>query len=247
MRKIKLIFLLFFASIVIYAQDSSGVSINTGVDFVSSYNWRAIDFGNSPSIQPYIGLSAYGIEFTIWGSYAFIANEVVNEKTVPFTEVDLILRYNYAVNFGILYSELVDFYYPFYGKPYSDYKEAENGVGGGSHWTNLAIGYKGTETFPISLKFDFGIHNDADNNIYFEAGYNFKVKETNLDLFLGMAKGQERSELYGIENDKVGLINAGVTVSKRIKITDSFSLPVSTQLIVNPYTSKIFLVFKTGL
>jgi len=246
MKKILLLILLFLP-IFIFSQEDKKVNLNTGVDFVSSYNWRAIDFGNSPAIQPYIGLSAYGFDFTIWGSYSIMANEVVNENKVPFTEVDLVLRYSYSLDFGTLYSEMVDFYYPFLGEKFSNYKGVEDGVSKGAHWLNLAIGYQGPESFPLSLKLDFGILNDVDDNIYFEAGYTFDVDKTPLNLFFGLAKGKEKSDLYGIEDSKVALINCGLGTSKEIKITDNFSLPISTQLITNPYASKVFLVFKVSL
>ncbi|MDP4193134.1 MAG: hypothetical protein Q8858_16330, partial [Bacteroidota bacterium] len=51
-------------------EKKGGLHLGSGVDLVSSYNWRAIDFGNSPAIQPYISLSAFNFELSGWGSYA---------------------------------------------------------------------------------------------------------------------------------------------------------------------------------
>lgn len=246
MKKV-LLLLILFIPVLIFSQENSDFSINTGVDFVSSYNWRAIDFGNSPAIQPYISTSVSGFDFTIWGSYAIMANEIVNEKKVPFTEIDLILKYSYPFNFGTLYTEMVDFYYPFFGDKFSNYKGVEDGISKGAHWINLALGYLGQESFPISLKLDFGILNDIDDNIYFEAGYSFQINKTPLDIFFGFAKGKEKSDLYGIEDNKIALVNCGIGTSKNIKITESFSLPISTQLIANPYASKVFLVLKVSI
>jgi hypothetical protein len=244
-RKLLVVFL--FLPIFLFSQESSNVKLSTGVDFVSSYNWRAIDFGNSPAIQPYLGLSAFGFDFTIWGSHSIMANEVINEKKVAFTEIDLILRYSQTFDFGTLYTEMVDFYYPFMGEKFSNYKGVEDGVSKGAHWINLAVGYQGSETFPLSLKVDFGILNDVDNNIYIEAGYTFDVNKMPFNLFMGLAKGKDKSDLYGIEDSKIALINCGFGTSKEIKITDNFSLPISSQLITNPYASKVFLVFKVSL
>ncbi len=247
MNKTITILIFFFSVAMLPAQENSGISVNTGCDIVSSYNWRSIDFGNSPALQPYIGVGGYGLEFTVWGSYAFIANETINEKKVPFTEVDLILKYSYELPSGSIYAELVDFYYPFLGQKFSDFSGVENNMSVGAHWVNLAVGYKGGESFPVSLKFDYGLHNDADYNIYFEIGYAASVGSTSMDFFMGFAKGENKSDLYGIEDGNLAMVNLGVTAGKVIKITDSFSIPLSTQFVFNPYASKAFLVFKLSL
>lgn len=44
-------------------------------------------------------------------------------------------------------------------------------------------------------------------------------------------------------SDGFALINASIKASKEIVITDSFSLPVFSQAVLNPDTKDVFLVF----
>lgn len=230
------------------AQEQCGrVSVGTGVDLVSSYNWRAVDFGNSPAIQPYISLNAYNFELTGWGSYALIAQEEHEGKAVPFTEIDLLLKYAIQTSVGTFTPGVVDFYYPYEHMRFSDFKGVENDESKGAHWVNVELAYTGPESFPVSLLVDYAAHNDPDKPVYFEVGYPVKIGETDVDLFVGAAKGTHKASLYGIENDKIGIVNAGVTVTKNLSVTKEFALPISTSFVMNPYLSKAYLVFKISL
>lgn len=227
------------------AKECEKLSFNTGVDLVSSYNWRAIDFGNSPAIQPFMSLGYSNLEVTIWGSYALI-NYL--DRDLPYTEVDLVIKYEIPTSsFGTFRPELTDFYYPFEGIPYSHYEGVKDDESTGAHWINIGLGYSGPESFPIHLLMDYGLHNDPDKPIYFEAGYPLAINDKDLDFFVGFVKGDKKTDLYSVSTDKITLINAGMTISKTIKITDSFSLPVVGTFVMNPSLSNIFLVFKVSI
>lgn len=240
-------FLSIFVSSNLFSQEKGSVSLGTGVDLVSSYNWRSVDFGNSPAIQPYISLEAYNFEFVAWGSYALIAQVEHEGKNVPFTEIDLLLKYAIPTSVGTFTPGVVDFYYPYEHMRFSDFKGVENEESNGAHWVNVELAYTGPESFPVSLLVDYGMHNDPDKPIYFEVGYPVKISETDVNLFVGAAKGANKASLYGIEDSKLGVVNAGVTVTKNLTITKEFSLPVSTTFAMNPYLSKASLVLKISL
>jgi len=85
----------------------------------------------------------------------------------------------------------------------------------------------------------------AKNNYstYIEVGYGFKVSDYKLDLFLGMTPSDGMyGDGYG-GRDGFAIVNAGVTGSKTIKITENWSLPVKASLIANPQARKLFLAF----
>jgi hypothetical protein len=82
---------------------------------------------------------------------------------------------------------------------------------------------------------------------YLEIGYSADLKGVAVEVFAGMAldnpelaKG-EPTGFYGQE--AAGIINLGFSLSKEIKITDSYSLPVSGSIITNPEAENIFMVF----
>ncbi|MDP4173685.1 MAG: TorF family putative porin [Bacteroidota bacterium] len=244
---LSVLFIIVILSINSHSQQSEkNIHLNSGVDLVSSYNWRAIDFGNSPAIQPYISLSAFNFELSGWGSYALIAQEEHDGKSVPFSEIDLSAKYSIPTSIGTFSPGVVDFFYPYEHMRYSDYKGVDSGESKGAHWVNVGLTYTGSESFPISLTIDYAIHNDPDKPIYFEVGYPVKIEETNLNLFVGAAKGSNKASLYGIEDSKFGIVNAGVTLSKSLTITKDFSIPLSTSFVMNPYLSKAFIVFKAS-
>ena len=72
----------------------------------------------------------------------------------------------------------------------------------------------------------------AGNDMYFEAMYSFK----NFDIFLGAGDG------WHTTTGSFEVINVGISTSKEIKITDSFSLPVFGSIIVNPQAELAYVV-----
>ena len=74
--------------------------------------------------------------------------------------------------------------------------------------------------------------NSGEGDIYLEAGYQAGA----VDLFLGAGDGA-----YTIDG-KFNLCNLGLGTSKELKITDSFSLPVSGAVILNPSSEQFYIV-----
>jgi hypothetical protein len=72
---------------------------------------------------------------------------------------------------------------------------------------------------------------------YFEAKYSFK----SLYLFLGAGDGWHSTNTE-TGKDRFTFCNLGLGVTKDIKITDKFSIPVNGLLILNPDTEKMFIV-----
>jgi hypothetical protein len=77
----------------------------------------------------------------------------------------------------------------------------------------------------------------ASGDIYFEAGYSF----SSVDLKLGAGNGQ-----YTSDGD-FNICNISVGTSKELKMTESFSLPVSGAVILNPSTGGFFITVGISL
>jgi len=88
------------------------------------------------------------------------------------------------------------------------------------------------------------VHNDPDNNSYFEVGYSTSVKEIGFDVFVGATPGGDNL-YYG--TDSFNVINIGVTASKEIKFSDDFSLPIFGSYIINPNSEIAHFVFGVSL
>ena len=67
---------------------------------------------------------------------------------------------------------------------------------------------------------------------YFEAGYQFST----VKLFVGAGDG------WYTNDGSFQVCNLGITTTKTLKITDSFSIPFSGSVIVNPNKEQIFYV-----
>ncbi len=217
------------------------IKLNISTDIVSRYIWRGSDYGNSPAIQPSLSLSVKNIEIGCWGSAATNSN---------YTEIDLYAKYTYK-NFGLSFT---DYYVPtLNGLPtspdtryfaYTDKKTA--------HCFEAAVSYKGGEKFPLWLmggvyfygndkRWGYDVQKDISEKTYYssyiEAGYSFAVQQNNIDFVLGI------TPTAGAYGKKFGIINLGISGSRKIKITESFEIPIKTSLIFNPQASTAFFVF----
>jgi len=203
------------------AQDESPLS--AGGDLVSSYLWRGTKFGTGPAIQPYVDLTLGGFSIGGWGSYCFTTNEAA--------EADIYVSYGF--DFGLSVG-LTDYYFP--GTPYFDYSTAS-----GSHAFELNLGYE-ISGFSIAANAFLNEAGGAGtgslgDDLYFEVGYSIK----NFGVFLGAGNGWHTMEADPDESD-FNVCNIGISASKDIVITDTFTLPVSGMLVLNPDTEQFHVV-----
>lgn len=227
----------FFVITILFISTFSTIKaqeISLGADFVSRYIWRGFDLGaNAPSIQPDVNLSVGGLTVGFWGAYSF-------SNFTALDEVDFYINYSFDVaESGIFSLGFTDYMNPNSGVKLGNFNNYDHINGPGAHYIELNAAYSGPESFPISLSFNYFFHNVFDNPIYIEAGYSTGVGDVGLDLFVGATPG-DKGLYYGIE--KFGIVNLGFTASKEIKITDSFSLPVSGSVIFNPAAETMFYV-----
>lgn len=220
---ILLIFIFLFAG-VSYSQ----VSFNA--DIYSRYNWRGIDFGDSPSFQPYVTFATGGFSLGVWGSYGWAGT-----PGGVYSESDLWASYavqTEAGSFSVIYT---DYFFPYAGLKYSNYKNNGNGA----HTLEGGLSYSGPSSFPITVSGYYNLYNDPDKSSYFQIGYPFTVGDVGVSIFAG-ASGS-KSAAYG--TTKFAFINTGLTFTKTIPVTDKFSIPATASLVYNPNTSLLYLIF----
>lgn len=189
---------------------------NAGLDINSSYVWRGTKYGSGPAFQPSIEFSTGNFAIGAWGSVCSSDNE--------YAEMDLYASYGF--DFGLSIG-VTDYYYP--GTEYFDYSDAT-----GAHGFELNAGY---EVGGLSLSGNYifneaGGAGTAGGDMYFEADYSFE----NFNIFAGAGDG------WHTPDGEFGLVNVGIGTSKEIKITDTFSIPVSGSAILNPTTEQFYVV-----
>jgi len=183
------------------------IEFNPSTDIYSNYIWRGSNIGTGPSIQPDLSMTAdSSLTIGVWGAFDFSG----------YSEADLYVVYEFP--FGLSLGA-TDYYYP--GTSYFDYSEVS---GNHAFEANLSYEIKG---FSISGNYIFNkaggaLSSGADK--YFELGYDFKK----IKVFVGAGDGWHTSD------SDFAVCNIGLETSKEIKITESFTVPVTGAVILNP-------------
>lgn len=218
-----------------------GVAVSSSIDFFSRYVWRGLDIANTPSLQPSLSVGASGLEFGAWGAYA-LSNEAFDAD-----EIDFWLSYTGEMKSGVSVTGLVtDYYFPNAGIDFfnfNNYDAVKNDTipDPGAHTFELGLSVTGPSSFPVTLSGYVNIYNDAGSNTYFQLDYPVAAKETELNFFCGVAGGsKDNPGYYGA--DDVSVINLGVNAVRAIKVSESFTIPLSVSLIVNPKAEITHLV-----
>jgi hypothetical protein len=203
-------------------------------DAVSSYVWRGIK-QTGFSIQPSLTFSLGDFSLGAWGSTDF--NEGADQG---FKEVDFTASYSVS-DFTIA---VTDYWWDGEGARHY-FSSPREGYSG--HMLEGSLSYKFSEKFPLSVgwnTFFLGEGNKKENgdnsfSTFVEFAYPFSLKDLNLDFAVGFTPWE--SAVYGTTGFKFTQIKLGV--SKNIKITESFTLPVFGNLIANPEREDMHFVF----
>jgi hypothetical protein len=229
--KIKTLFFLFsllLMPLTAYNQDSLS-RFDVSADLVSRYVWRGMALSSSPAFQPSVTCTLGNFEIGTWASYTF--------ATEPLQEVDLYLAYSVSNLTICLYDYYTPSEMPDGSDNYFDYTSDTT-----YHLMEGSLAWSGIGDIPITfLLATFFYGNDKDevgNNYYstyFETSYAFSLKEgKELNVFAGI------TPFGGFYAEKFALVNLGCSLTKEIKITDNFSVPLTGSLVINPDSRKVY-------
>jgi len=203
----------------LFPQEDDSSPFTAGADLYSSYVWRGTKYGTGPAIQPEMSFTTGFITLGAWGSFDFSG----------YQEADLYLSFSLPAGFKL---GITDYYYPDYS--YFDYSKLT-----GSHAIETSLGFsKGG----LSLSANY-ILNEAGNagseggDKYFEVKYDFSY----FNIFLGAGDGWHTTDTSNGE-DKFNICNVGLGISQNIRVTDTFNIPVTGQLIFNPDLERFYIV-----
>ena len=205
----------------------SSAQVKFGMDLYSHYVWRGADL-SAQSLQPSITYTTGGLSVGAWASYSTIGT---------YSENDLWASYSV----GPVSVYFTDYYVPS-ATTAGFFNYANNG---GAHTLEGGLGYTGPAVFPVTVAAYYNLSGDADNSAYIQASYPFTIDTvTSLSVFVGGTPSRSIT-YYG--TTKGTITNFGLTFSKTVKVTESFSLPFNASYIINPYTEKSYLVFGISL
>ena len=224
----KKIFSIAIMIIAIVAPVSAEVETTIAADVVSEYVWRGAKCGDA-AIQPTLGVSMAGIDLSLWGSVG-VAN------FLDTREFDITLSYSFAgASVGV-----TDYWFSVGDEPYGRYFKYEKGAT--NHVFEAFAGYDfGFASISWYTNFagaDYKANGDAAFSSYCEISAPFSLGGADWTASLGMVPFE--SGFYGTEGFAV--TNLSLTAAKSIDMTESFSLPVSAGITVNPCTEMAYLV-----
>ncbi|MDR2122374.1 MAG: hypothetical protein LBP34_04530 [Flavobacteriaceae bacterium] len=215
-------------------EESKKVKLSFSADLVSSYVWRGIK-QTGISIQPSLALEAGGFTLGAWGSTDFQGGNKGGHKEVDFYA-------SYAI--GGFSATVSDVWFDGEGayRYFSDPEEEYLG-----HSLEGTLAYTFSEEVPLSVSWNTFLlgkgnkkaNGDNSYSTFIEFSYPFSFQEFGIDLAVGFTPWE--STLYGTTGFKFNEIKLGV--SKGIKISDSFTLPIYGNIIVNPAMEDIHFVF----
>lgn len=251
MRRNLTIALMLLFAISAFAQKKSESPFSFGAEILNRYVWRGFNLGgNTPSFQPALGLNLGSGDhvFTLgtFGAYSFGGQQL--------QECDLYTSYTWK---GMLGITLTDYFFPMddgSGASYFNYKKGETG-----HLYEGILQFNGTDKIPFYGLFAMNFYGadavkaDPDTTVfriayskYLEVGYIKTFSNMEWKVFAGLSLDNPDESLgetgfYG--NSSPALINLGCKFSKKISISDRFTLPVQAQLVFNPDAERVFMVF----
>ena len=247
-----------FGSNIQKSSKKTKMTVNSGLDIMSRYIWRGMEFGgSSPSVQPSMGFNYNNLEVNVWGAFS---TGGIN----PFQEVDLSVGLN-MVN-RLFTIKLTDYFFPieWHKENYFDYSKKST-----RHILEGSVTFNGTEKIPFSLLVatnfygadagrinsnpvspDFNKKEGIQYSTYIEGSYAFDYSDYNINFFVGInATAPKKANKYtgyigetGFYGNSIGVINIGLSVNKSIRLTKQFSIPLSTQLIFNPQKGRVYFV-----
>jgi hypothetical protein len=209
----------FFSLAPVFSRDEEKSKFSTGADFYSSYIWRGTKYGIGPAVQPNLKFSSACFTAGVWGSFDFHG----------YQETDL--WFNFSLPAGISLG-MADYYYP--GLQYFDYSDTT-----GSHAFEINLSFaKGN--FSLGANYilnEAGGAGSAGGDKYFEIKYSFE----SFSLFMGAGDGWHTTD-NSDGSDKFTICNIGLGTSRTIRVTDSFSIPVTGQVVFNPDRERMYIM-----
>lgn len=179
--------------LLLFTGTTKAEGFDVGVDVVSRYVWRGVQYGDGVAAQPWVSYTfpGAGVEVGAWGSYDLSDDDA--------NEADLYLTVPIGENFSLT---ITDYYFPSGGADnYFDWGDD------GDHIVELAGGLE-IDNFSLLGAINV-LGNDDENSVYFEAGYQFYDK----DDYTGSVFVGAGNEIYTSTTD-FEVVNVGVTVSK---------------------------------
>ena len=196
------------------------VSIDMGMDVMSSYIWRGLKFGEGAAIQSFVELTSNNFTLGAWNNINTGADEAF--------EINLYTSYEFP--FGVTIG-VTDYFgnSNVFGTNFEDL--------GKTHSIEPSLAYEyGELTFFGALMFYQDELGASAQDFYGEISYEFDM----FDFAIGAGDGRYVTSPQWGTVGEFAICNISISKEKTIKITDSFSLPMKGAITLNPYNERFY-------
>ena len=207
------------------------MSIDARADIVSRYIWRGMNLSTSPAIQPNIEFNIGNFCLGSWGSYTF--------SSEPYQEVDLYLSYSFnsitlTINNYFVPVDSISFNNNYFNWNKNTTPHALEAMVSIDNIFNSSLSFS-------SATILYGNDLDGDGNkyfsTYFELNHALNIGDNEVSSFLGLTPFES---LYA---EGFSVTNIGLSVSRKVQLSDHVSLPFYGSFIINPNSENAYLVF----
>jgi len=231
--------LLITMSMTLFAQKTktSKSSLSIGADFQSRYIWRGLELGgSSASAQPSLEFSSGNFSIGAWAAYSLGG---VN----PSQETDLYMSLALSESTTIT---LTDYYFPQDGVSNNYFSYGGNTGHVYEFMLSFSSLFKSPLGFTVATNFAGADKNGTKQSYatYLELNYSKTINDISYSLVAGGVVSDNGGYYL---TDGSGLINLGISASKEIKLSNTYSLPVNAALTFNPNQENIYLTFGFSL
>lgn len=209
------------------SSSNTDITIDVGMDIFSSYVWRGLKFGTGPAFQSYMELTSGNFTLGAWNNINAGADEAF--------EINLYASYEFP--FGVTIG-LTDYFEDanVFGKNFDNLRA--------THSLEPFISYKyGELTFFGALMFYQDETGKNTQDFYGEISFEFDQ----INLAIGAGDGRYVTSPQWGTVGEFAICNITISHEKTIKITESFSLPVTGAVTLNPYNERFFVYFGISL
>lgn len=198
----------------------------------SRHIWRGSKLGSAPAIEPSVTLGVNRFSLNLWAAAT---------PNNSYSEIDLIPSYQ----FNHFQVTLFDYYNPVPGEEnrFLNFGKERN-----RHSVELAFDNFSTEKQRLKWMvgtFLLGDYKPETGKPYFSSYIEFRYPLTFLTIKIEPFAGI--TPFDGYYADRFALINAGIGLSKSLKLSSRLSIPINMQLISNPYQTNYFINFSSGI
>ncbi len=217
------------------AKSQTKLDLNTSI--TSRHYWRGIMVSNSANIETNFEVSNSKFSFGAWGGYALDNN---------YSEFDLHMDYKISRQLSI---SAWDLYASRDRASIDEYKYFNFNRKSTNHLVDVTVKYTIAPSFPLSLSWSsmvWGRDLDKDGNqnysSYMEFSYPVEFHKTDIQFFLG--SNVFENSIYG---KHIGIVNAGLTATRKIKVNEKLEIPIWGTIAINPEAETANLILGINL